>query len=101
MKEACLAFMELIKNEDFYEAHEVLEDVWFPNRRSKEPKTLVLKGFINASVALELNRLGRVQNAQKVWKNYEKYKGLIPQCEEEIFSQVAAFLDVCHERYLS
>jgi len=101
MKEACLAFMELIEKEDFYEAHEVLEDVWFPHRKSKEPKILVLKGFINASVALELNRLGRVQNAQKVWKNYEKYKGLIPQCEEEIFGQVASFLEGCYERYLS
>ncbi len=93
--------MELIKNEDFYEAHEVLEDVWFPYRKSKEPKILVLKGFINASVALELNRLGRKKNAQKVWGTYEKYKALIPRCEEELFEEVAAFLDGCHARYLS
>ena len=101
MQKACKEFMDLIKKEDFYEAHEVLEDVWFPYRKSKEPKILVLKGFINASVALELQRLGRRENALKVWETFEKYRALIPQCDEEIFDEVATFLDGCYERYLS
>ena len=101
MQKACKEFMELIRNEDFYKAHEVLESIWFPHRRSKEPKVLVLKGFINASVALELQRLGRRENALKVWKTFEKYRALIPECGEAIFDEVAAFLDGCYARYLS
>ncbi len=101
MQKACERFMELIQNEDFYEAHEVLEDFWFPYRKSKESKVLVIKGFINASVALELQRLGRTENAKKVWKNYEKYRMLIPECNEAIFDEVATFLDGCYDKYLS
>ena len=101
MQKACQEFMKLIKKEDFYEAHEVLESIWFPHRRSKEPKVLVLKGFINASVALELQRLGRRENALKVWETFEKYRALIPECGEAIFDEVATFLDGCYARYLS
>ena len=93
MQHVCQEFMELIKAGDFYEAHEVLEEVWFPRRKEKEDEVLVLKGFINASVAFELNRLGRTKNAKKVWQNYLKYRPLIKKCDQPIFSEVERFLD--------
>ena len=99
MQKACKKFMDLIQKENFYEAHEVLEDFWFPHRRSKEPKILIIKGFINASVALELQRLGRKENALKVWQNYLKYKKLIKN--DPLFEEVATFLDRCYDKYLS
>ncbi|BCD59302.1 hypothetical protein NitYY0814_C0032 [Nitratiruptor sp. YY08-14] len=94
-------FIDLIKKEQFYEAHEVLEEIWFPRRKSKDADVLVLKGFINASVALELRRLGRVENAKKVWQNYLKYKVLINECKEPFFERTAKFLDSCYDKYLS
>ena len=92
-------FVQLIKEQQFYKAHEVLEELWFPHRRSNEPKILIIKGFINASVALELQRLGRRENALKVWQNYLKYKKLIKN--DPLFEEVATFLDRCYEQYLS
>ena len=101
MQKACQLFMQLLKNQRFYEAHEALEELWFPKRRSRDPKILVLKGFINASVALELKRLGREDNALRVWGNYLKYRPLIKECNEPIFYEVESFLEGCYERYLS
>jgi len=88
----------MIEEEKFYEAHEVLETLWFPKRKIKDRKTLILKGFINASVALELNKRGKREGALKVWKNYIKYKIFI---KEEIFKKVEKVLDECYEKYLS
>ena len=93
--------MQLIEAGEFYEAHEVLEEVWFPFRKSKEPRYLVIKGFINASVAFELKRLGREENAQKVWQNYLKYRPLIKELEDPLFYQIEEFLDECYSRILS
>ena len=100
MEKNCKIFMELINKERFYDAHEVLEEVWFPKRKEPDAKTLVLKGFINASVALELHKRGRTQNAYKVWQNYEKYRPLIKECDEAIFTQVEELLELCRAKYL-
>ena len=54
MKEACKEFIQLIKKCKYYEAHEVLEDIWFPKRFEKDEEILIIKGFINAAVAFEL-----------------------------------------------
>ncbi len=99
MQQKFKQFMELIRQQRFYEAHEVLEELWFPHRKSKEPKILIIKGFINASVALELQRLGRRENALKVWQNYLKYKTLIK--DDPLLQNVATFLDGCYAQYLS
>ena len=36
MREACKTFIQLIKKCEYYEAHEVLEDIWFPRRFEKD-----------------------------------------------------------------
>ncbi len=87
----------MIEKEQFYKAHEVLEEIWFPRRKTKDDETLILKGFINASVALELNKRGKREKALKVWKTYEKYKILI---ETEPFAKVAKILDNSRLRHL-
>lgn len=92
--------MQFIEDGDFYEAHEVLEEVWFPRRKERSDEVLVLKGFINASVAFELKRLGREENAKKVWQNYLKYRPLIKKCDEPMFVEVERFLDACAAKHL-
>jgi ActR/RegA family two-component response regulator len=100
MEKSCKIFMELLRKERFYDAHEVLEEVWFPRRKDPDAKILVLKGFINASVALELLKRGRIENAYKVWRNYEKYRPLVKECEEAVFKEVEEFLERCRVKYL-
>ena len=73
MGEACKTFIQLIKKCEYYEAHEVLEDIWFPRRFEKDEDILIIKGFINASVAFELVKKGRMEAAKKAWKVYLKY----------------------------
>jgi hypothetical protein len=65
-------FQRLIDERKFYEAHEILEVLWFPNRHQKTPFYNTLKGFINASVSFELYKRGRVNQSKQVWNNYLK-----------------------------
>lgn len=65
-------FKTLIKEGRFYESHEVLEVLWFPNRHMKIPFYNILKGFINASVSFELYKRGRVNQSKQVWENYTR-----------------------------
>ena len=83
-------FEILINNEDFFEAHEVLEEYWHTIRKTTNPYKNVYRGFINAAVAMELKKRGR-KNYKKVWATYEKYKPLYKQ--EKKFIKVMEFLD--------
>lgn len=97
-------FIKLINNEEYYEAHEVLEEVWFPNRKKSDPDTFLLKGFINASVSFELLKRGKKDQAIKVWKNYEKYIVYLDSCSPnnlKIFKDIKLILEKKYEQLLS
>ena len=66
-------FKKLVEKGQYYDAHEVLEEIWFPIRKRKNDCALVLKGFINSAVSLELYKRGKVEQSKKVYKNYIKY----------------------------
>jgi len=83
-------FKLLIDKEEFFEAHEILEEYWHTIRKTSNPYKNVYRGFINAAVALELKKRGR-NNYKKVWNTYEKYKSLYLQNSE--FIEVMKFLD--------
>ena len=70
-------FVLCLDEERFYDAHEALEEIWFPRRFEKDQEMLLLKGFINAAVSFELTKRGRPNPASRAWKNYEKYRPLI------------------------
>lgn len=61
----------------FYDAHEALEEVWFPRRFEDSNEMRLLKGFINAAVSFELNKRGRKPQSLQVWENYLKYIPLL------------------------
>ncbi|MDD2651906.1 MAG: DUF309 domain-containing protein [Sulfurimonas sp.] len=71
------SFLKNLKNENFYEAHEDLEAIWFPRRFEQSDEVKLLKGLINASVSFELRKKGKIEQAKKVWQTYLKYKELI------------------------
>jgi len=70
-------FVDCLNEERFYDAHEALEEVWFPRRFEKDQEMLLLKGFINAAVSFELTKRGRPNPATRAWQNYEKYRPLL------------------------
>jgi hypothetical protein len=72
-----------IQNHQYYEAHEFLEEWWFPKRHTKTPEVLFVKGLINCAVSFELHKKQRFTNANIVWQNYLKYKPLISDFESE------------------
>jgi len=72
-------FVVCLEEERFYDAHEALEEVWFPRRFEDDMEIKLLKGFINAAVSFELTKRGRPNPASRAWQNYEKYRPLLEQ----------------------
>ena len=70
-------FVLCLDEERFFDAHEALEEVWFPRRFEDDQEMKLLKGFINAAVSFELTKRGRPDPATRAWKNYEKYRPLL------------------------
>jgi len=66
-------FKTLINQKLYYEAHEALEELWFPIRKTKTDYCLVLKGFINAAVSLELYKRNKCDQSKKIYLVYKKY----------------------------
>lgn len=76
-EELLAEFMLCLNEKRFYDAHEALEEVWFPRRFEKDDEMLLLKGFINASVCFELIQRGREMPSKKAWNTYLKYRQLL------------------------
>ena len=76
-------YKQYLQENAFYDAHEALEELWFPERFSQSNDTKLLKGFINAAVSFELQKRGRHEQSKKVWKNYLKYRNLLFQAKKE------------------
>ena len=90
MKKAFEEFKKLILEEKYFEAHEVLEEIWHPLRKSLHPDRDIIRGFINAAVSLELKKRKR-NNYLKVWKTYEKHKKKIKN--NKLYEDLVVFLD--------
>ena len=72
-------YMKLLDEEEYFEAHEVLEEAWHPLRLKKDPLANLVKGFINGAIAFEhikRNRKNMPQKAQRVIASYERYVDL-------------------------
>lgn len=83
-----LRFFDLFNARDFFEAHEVLEDLWvFEVGAARN----YYKGLIMAAVSLEHWRRGNCNGARKLWRDGRKYLAAYPG-EYEGFG-VAAFIE--------
>lgn len=76
-------FIERLEAERYYDAHESLEELWFPRRFEDNDEVRLLKGFINAAVSFELIKRGRPGPSERAWKNYLKYIPLLEKIESE------------------
>ena len=66
-------FIKYIEDEKFKEAHECLEGLWKEYKKSSNPLSNLLKGYINGASAFELIRRGNIKGAKTLWKVYLKY----------------------------
>jgi len=76
-KELLDEFVLCLDEQRYYDAHEALEEIWFPRRFEDSNEMKLLKGFINASVSFELKKQNKIPQSEKVWKNYIKYRPLL------------------------
>ncbi|HIP14869.1 MAG TPA: DUF309 domain-containing protein [Sulfurimonas autotrophica] len=74
-------FIKYLHEERYYDAHEVVEEAWYPRRFEEDKEVKLLKGFINAAVCFELIKRGRTKQSKKVWTNYLKYRSLLFQID--------------------
>jgi uncharacterized protein len=75
--EALTSYMELMRSEEYFEAHEVLEEVWHPLRRSGDTRRDIVRGYINAAVSFEHIKRDRgdvKSKALTTMSAYERYK---------------------------
>lgn len=81
---ALKAYLLLLDEEEYFEAHEVLEEAWHPLRLSEHPLANLVKGLINGAITFEhikRNRKKVKEKAQRVIASYERHKHL---CSERI-----------------
>ncbi len=77
-------YIRLLKEREYFDAHEILEEIWHPLRKSNHPLKNLVKGLINASIAFEhikRNRAKSQERAMRVIVSYERHKNI---CREEI-----------------
>jgi hypothetical protein len=89
-------FKQLIEEQKYYEAHKALEEIWFPKRHTKNDCSLVLKGFINGAVSLELHKRDKLAQSKNVYNTYLKYttKNRIQSTSnKEKFQSLKNFMD--------
>jgi len=93
-------YKKLLIEHKFYEAHEILEEFWFPRRRQKDNLTLIVKGFINAAVAFELKKRGRDKNSLTVWQTYIKFMSLLNKMPDRELLELKEFVDNFAKKFL-
>jgi predicted metal-dependent hydrolase len=77
---------------EFFEAHEVWEDVW---ARTTGRSQLFYKGLIHAAVALHHFGNGNLRGARKVWGSCRQY--LAPYAPRYLNLDVQQFLDAMRQ----
>lgn len=77
LSQQTLTYQELLLNNLFFEAHETLEELWFPLRFEKNDEIRLIRAYINAAVSFELVKRGREKSGLKPWSFFQKNKNLI------------------------
>ena len=77
-------YLRLMNEEEYFEAHEVLEEAWHPLRLKKHPLQNLAKGLINGAIAFEhlkRDKHNAYDKARKVIASFERHKDL---CTDQI-----------------
>ena len=101
LKEALEEYLILLKKEEYFDAHEVLEEAWHPLRKANHPLKNLVKGLINGAIAFEhikRNRTDAKRKATTVYKSFEKHKHLLIKGIEhyELFKEACEQVTYLH-----
>ena len=77
-------YLQLLEEEEYFEAHEVMEEAWHPLRLKKHPLANLTKGFINAAIGFEHIKRDRKNVTIKAKRVMESYDRHIHLCKEDI-----------------
>lgn len=91
-------FIAYLEDALFFEAHEVLEEFWFPRRFEDSDEIKIARAFINASVSFELHKRGKIEASKRVWLNYTKYQDLI--AKHPIYTDTAILIAKIKDKLL-
>ncbi len=72
-------YLSLLEQEEYFEAHEVLEEAWHPLRKSNHALKNLVKGLINGAIAFEHLKRDRENGEDKACRviaSFERYKYL-------------------------
>jgi len=79
LENALKTYILLLNKEEFFDAHEVLEEAWHPLRKTNHPLKNLTKGLINGAICFEHIKRNREESKRKaltVLKSYERHKYL-------------------------
>ena len=101
---ALQAYLQLMDAQEYFEAHEALEEAWHPLRLRKDPLANLVKGLINGAVAFEHLKRARPQaadRARRVLASYERHKGCCTSdiAHAELFMQACEKIELLKVQY--
>ena len=79
LESALKDFLHLLETEEYFDAHEVLEEAWHPLRKKNNPLKNLAKGLINGAICFEhlkRDRKEALRKATTVLKSFERHKYL-------------------------
>ena len=89
-------YLRLLDAQEYFEAHEVLEEAWHPLRLSSHPLQFLVKGLINAAISFEhvkRNRKNMPSKARRTIASYERYKAEATP----LIAHSALFIEACEK----
>ncbi len=103
---ALKCYLKLLKSEDYFDAHEVLEEAWHPLRKANHPLKNLVKGLINGAICFEhikRNRKNSYGKASKVINSFERHKHLLIERIEyfEVFEEACFEVEKLKKKLLS
>jgi hypothetical protein len=84
LESALKAYLKLLEQEEYFEAHEVMEEAWHPLRIRQHPLSNLTKGFINAAIGFEHIKRDRKNAHKKAKRVMESYERHIHLCKKDI-----------------
>jgi len=104
LEDAIKQYLDLLDKEEYFEAHEIMEEAWHPLRLKKDPLANLVKGFINGAISFEHIKRDRKNAHKKAKRVMESYDRHIYLCKEDIefydlFLEAKNTIDMLKVRY--
>jgi len=97
-------YLLLLDKEEYFEAHEVLEEAWHPLRKADHPLKNLAKGLINGAIAFEhlkRNSDDAERKAKKVMTSFDRYRHLCVNNIEyyKLFEEACRKIEMLKNKY--